>query len=535
MGAIVPQPACLDRAVRAGHPPERLDELTCNRRCRDGPRSRHLVDHLRNQRAPAVRRTIMLHRHPRRHPHLRSRRRALAAGVAGSLAFSLAACGADSGTATSPSTPGTVSTPGTQAPASVAERAGTGWIGGEPEWGAGADSADARDGDSAGPMTASPTMAASADGPAAVPPVAHDGAEATAPLRAGSVDDNADFAGFLDYLARYDQLGLPSRPFDPTGRIVATVTGANGLPVSGATVSITAAGTPVAELQTAADGQVIFLPAQYGEVQPTYTFATGATSVDAAPGAPATLAVADDGGAAAGMPVDVLFLLDVTGSMVDEIAQLKATIADVSDRLVALPQAPDIRFGMTLFRDEGDAFVTSTYDFTGDIGAFRTALDAVEADGGGDTPEAVDEAFAAALAEPSWRDPAATVQLVFLVGDAAPQVSRQVEQAYPQSIAEAARRGITVHAVAASSTDDEAEHTFREIAQGTGGRFVFLAYGAAGTATGEHTDIDATDYEELSLDQLVVRLVGEELAALTGEAFTPPVPTVPDTVPTTQQ
>lgn len=64
---------------------------------------------------------------------------------------------------------------------------------------------------------------------------------------------------------------------------------------------------------------------------------------------------------------------------------------------------------------------------------------------------------------------------------------------------------------------------------------MFLAYGAAGTATGEHTDIDATDYEELSLDQLVVRLVGEELAALTGEAFTPPVPTVPDTVPTTQQ
>jgi len=125
------------------------------------------------------------------------------------------------------------------------------------------------------------------------------------------------------------------------------------------------------------------------------------------------------------------------------------------------------------------------------------------------------------------------VQLMFLVGDAVPQVGRQLEQTYPESIQVAASRGITVHVVAASQTDDPAEHTFREIAQGTGGRFVFLAYGAGGTATGEHTDIASTDYEELSLDQLVVRLVGEELAALTGETFAPPV--VPTTVPTTDQ
>ena len=170
-------------------------------------------------------------------------------------------------------------------------------------------------------------------------------------------------------------------------------------------------------------------------------------------------------------------------------------------------------------------------DLTGDVAAFQAALDVVEADGGGDTPEAVDEAFAAALGEPTWRDPATTVQLVFLVGDAAPQVGRQVQQDYPSSIQAAAARGITVHVVAASQTDDPAEHAFREIAQGTGGRFVFLTYGAAGSATGPSTDIASTDYEDLSLDELVVRLVGEELAALTGEVFTAPTPT--STVPPT--
>ena len=245
------------------------------------------------------------------------------------------------------------------------------------------------------------------------------------------------------------------------------------------------------------------------------------------------LQIAANGGVAAGMPVDMLFLLDVTGSMGDEINQLKTTIADVSSRLEQLPQHPDIRFGMTLFRDQGDTFVTSTFDLTGDLAAFQAALNDVVAGGAGDAPEAVDEGFAAALKDPTWRDPATTVQMMLLVGDAAPHIERQLPQAYPQSIHVAAERGITVNIVAASATDDPAEHAFRAIAEGTGGRFVFLAFGAGGAALGEHTDINTTDYEELGLDDLVVLLVSEQLAALTGAPSSPPTTTpVFDTTPT---
>lgn len=450
------------------------------------------------------------------------------------LAVVLGACGSATQTAT-PAGPSGTADPTTTDPTTTSsttspDDAGRGWIGGEPDW----DQAYASGGGDAMPMSAAPAEADTAE--SAASDVGPSGAPIdSGPLRAGSVDDNADFAGFLDYLARYEELGLPARPFDPAGRIVLTLTGANTLPVAGAAVTVSQGDATVAALRTSADGQAIFLPAEYDlaatDAPTPFTFGVGGVSVDAIAGNDAALSLPTDGGAVAGMPADVLFLLDVTGSMGDEIAQLKATIAQVSAQLEALPQQPDIRFGMTLFRDEGDLFVTSTFDFTDDISTFQTALDGVEADGGGDTPEAVDEAFAAALGDPSWRDPASTVQMIFLVGDAAPQVGRQVEQTYPQSILEASSRGITVHVVAASQTDDPAEHTFREIAQGTGGRFVFLAYGAAGTATGEHTDIASTDYEELSLDQLVVRLVGEELAALTGETFTPPA--VADTVPTT--
>jgi hypothetical protein len=412
---------------------------------------------------------------------------------------------------------------------------GGGWIGGEPQWTTSYEGSSGAAGGEAMPMTdavsesagtgsktAGPTRAgddAAVPMPEPVPgPVSQDGI----PLRAGSVDDNADFSGYLDYLARYRELCDPERTFDPTGRIVVTVTGANGLPAKGVPVSIAAGGVEVARLRTSATGRAIFLPATYGAVQAGYHVAVGGADADASPGTDVQLTIAADGGAPAGMPVDVLFLLDVTGSMGDEISQLKTTIADVSDRLEQLPQHPDIRFAMTLFRDEGDTFVTSTFDFTGDVAAFQKALDDVTADGGGDTPEAVDEAFAAGLSEPSWRDPASAVQMVFLVGDAAPHIERQLSRAYPQSIHEAAARGITVNVVAASATDDQAEHAFRAVAQGTGGRFVFLAYGAGGAALGEHTDIASTDYEELSLDDLVVRLVAEELSTLTGNAIAPP-------------
>jgi len=444
---------------------------------------------------------------------------------------SLVACGSDAGS----SSPTDASGP-TATAADVA--AGKGWIDGEPDWNGTTSGA----GDAVGAAAPDGALPAATESPAAES-ATEDGSagagdvltETQGPLRAGSVDDNADFDGFLDYLTRVDQLDVPARPYDPTGRIVATVTGANGLPLDGVDVTVTpaAGGDPVAVLQTSADGQVIFLPAEHGATADSYVVTAEGVSVDAAPGSSAAITVARDGGAAAGMPVDVLFLLDVTGSMGDEITQLTTTIADVAAQLDALPQQPDIRFGMTLFRDEGDAFVTATYDFTDDVAAFQDALADVRADGGGDTPEAVDEAFAAALAEPTWRDPASTVQLVFLVGDAAPQVGRQVARPYPASIQEAAARGVTVHVVAASQTDDPAELAFREIAQGTGGRFVFLTYGAAGSATGPSTDIAATDYEELSLDELVVRLVGEELAALTGQEFVAPSPSssVPATNP----
>jgi hypothetical protein len=462
--------------------------------------------------------------------------------------LALSACGSGSDDPSAGSVPpGPVPTrpTGTAPNTTAPDESDGGWLDGEPVWIDESFGGDASEGDM---LTAAPAAAETGDdrsvgapdggatseipvddvappeaGPV-VPPEA-------GPLRAGSVDDNADFAGYLEYLERIHSFGIALRDFDPTGRIVATVTGTSGLPVAGAEVVVSAGGAEVARLRTTADGTARFHPFAYGMPDATsFDFTVGAQTVSAEPGGLAMFSADAAGGATAPIAVDVLFLLDATGSMGDEIDQLKTSIDSVAARLSSLESAPDIRFGMTLYRDVGDTFVTSTFDFTGDVETFRSALSNVVADGGGDYPEALDEALGEGLAAPAWRDPASTIQLIFLVADAPPQIGRQLQgNGYPDSIVDAVSRGIKIFPVASSESDDQAEAVFRQLAQATGARFVFLSYGAGGAATGGSTDIDRTDYEELSLDDLVVRLVTEELAVLTGDQIPPP----PSTTSTT--
>jgi hypothetical protein len=454
-----------------------------------------------------------------------------------------AACGTDeddagTGTPGTAGPPTTVGIPTTDAPAG-------GWIDGAPEWNAlgglaegevlRADAAPGAEfsSDDAKGVEIAPVEPGGGIG---------DGAEPLPPdiepplldqaLRAGSVDDNADYQGFLDYLSRIGDLGITLRQLDPVNRSVVTVTGANGSAVAGAEVVATVGDVSVL-LRTTADGTVRFHPAFYEmDVAAGVTFSVeGAEDVAVAAGEDASLTVQRDGGATTPVPLDVLFLLDATGSMDDEIGRLKTTIDSVASRVSALDPAPDVRFAMTLYRDEGDAFVTATYDFTGDIAEFKAALRDVVADGGGDYPEALEEGLAEALSEPNWRPAADAVQLVFVVADAPPQLGRQLQVTYPDSIRTAIERGIKIFPVASSESDDQAEAVFRQMAQATGAPFVFLSYGAGGAATGGSTDINSTDYEELALDELVVRLIAEELSDLGGSTTV----TVPTTVapPTT--
>jgi hypothetical protein len=328
------------------------------------------------------------------------------------------------------------------------------------------------------------------------------------PLRAGSVDDNADLGAFLRHISDLQQEGIGFRQLNPEARITVSVVDKNGRPASGAQVKVGTDQQTTTTLTATADGTIRYYPQLYGG--PFY-FSVGNSSVKGTPNANLKLAI--DEVVQPGNKLDIVFAIDATGSMGDEIDRLKASVDSIASRVSSLPGQPDLRMGMTIYRDKGDEFVTRNTDLTSDIQSFRRSLAKVEAGGGGDVPEALDEGLSDALNAQNWRPAGSATQLVFLIGDAGPHLERQVPHGYNDSAIAANARGIKIFPIASSNSDDLAEGVFRQLAQYTGARFVFLSYGANGAATGDSTDIAKADYQELSLDDLIVRLVAEEVAA----------------------
>jgi hypothetical protein len=342
------------------------------------------------------------------------------------------------------------------------------------------------------------------------------GVAEAAPLRAGSVDDNDRFLDYLDYRARFLATGIPVHDRDVSERHVVRVTTPDGHPVLGARVSLHAADRELAVVRTHADGRAL--------LHPLLTAAPGAEtyvirvehgevsgSVDVPDRSQRDHPVVLDAPRPDGSTrLDVHFLIDATGSMADEIERLKSSMVSIAGQIAALPTRPDVRWGMTAYRDRGDDFVTRSFDFTSDLATFTAELANLHADGGGDPPEALNEALHAAVNGPGW-DVGNAVQLMFLVADAPPHLDYPDDADYAEEMLVAAEKGITIVPIASSGLDDQGEYIFRQLAQVTLGRFLFLTYGPDGQP-GDGTTHDVHGYEVRSLDELVVAYVSEQLA-----------------------
>src|SRR6185369_7275749 len=100
--------------------------------------------------------------------------------------------------------------------------------------------------------------------------------------------------------------------------------------------------------------------------------------------------------------LDVLFLLDTTGSMSDEIEQLQRTMVSIAERIDRISPRPNVRFGLVAYRDRGDEYVTRVYEFVSDVRAFRNTLLTLSAGGGGDEPESLNEGLHQAIQGVQW-------------------------------------------------------------------------------------------------------------------------------------
>ena len=367
--------------------------------------------------------------------------------------------------------------------------------------------------------------------PAASAPV--DRSRQYEPVTAGVVDDNEKWDEYLDYRTRHRNLYVNDR--DVRERYIIRVWDENAQPVHDAIVMVEEHGRVIFQGRTDAGGQVLFHPralhdglsqqrestissellviAQKGWVAARETFHrsgedTWVLTLNSPPRTEHT-------------QLDLLFLMDDTGSMGDEIAKLTASMADIADEIGTLPEAPDVRYGLVQYRDRGDSYVVRSQEFTPDLDDFQRALSRLRGEGGGDYPEAVNEALHRAIWEMAWRggeQDGDTVRVIILVADAPPHLDYGDERfSYDSDMFVAVQQGIKIFPVGASGLDEQGEYIFRQLAQVTGGKFVFLTYADGSdpsSGPGAETSHDVDNYSVDTLDRLIVRLVREELAKL---------------------
>jgi hypothetical protein len=140
--------------------------------------------------------------------------------------------------------------------------------------------------------------------------------------------------------------------------------------------------------------------------------------------------------------LDLVFCIDTTASMKDDIETLKKELASVLG--IVKNQFIGFRLGLVLYKDYFDDYVTRVIPFTGDIQIFQKNIDSIRVRGGRDIPEAVHEAIHAAATQFPWR---ADKRQIILIGDAPPHPrprgNIKKEEAYNAAI----ERGIRVDTI----------------------------------------------------------------------------------------
>ena len=349
-----------------------------------------------------------------------------------------------------------------------------------------------------------------------------------AELKAGEVDDNQRWQEYLDFVEEYR--GPPIHATNLSKRQIITVIDRQGNPVPNAQVNISrrsdGTGATLTK-RTYADGRTMFFPLEGldpgmamrndGQITGELSITAGrdgfTRTIRIVPETAMEHEIALEGTMTYGLdfPLDVVFLIDSTGSMADEIYRIKATLESIAKQVSNLPANPSLRFGMVSYRDRGDEYVTRLYPFDGNVRRFSKAIQNVEASGGDDYPESLNQALHEAVNDMDWRDDA--IRLIFLIADAPPHLDYPQDNDYATEMMRAQEKGIKVFSVASSGLDKQGEYIFRQIAQQTMGKFLFILY-PTGPGGSLETPHDVEQYSINRLDSLIVQLIKEELAKL---------------------
>lgn len=370
--------------------------------------------------------------------------------------------------------------------------------------------------------------------PASVAPMAERNVQPRqdAPLRAGFVDDNVDFVGFISFLGKKRGTLDNFRARDISERHGLDIKDASGRPLQGAVVYMNIptyngsikprANDPWKAVAISdVNGKAWVFPKAVSSSEGPYRITVGydnaSRDIVIDPSRKARTQVSLDTRPRQEAPrLDLSIVIDTTGSMSDEIRKLQSTLTKVVAEVER--QGVDVCVNVTAYRDVEDAYILKGLDFTSNLGAVQNFVNDLSANGGGDEPEALNQALDHVVNKLAWRKQSNVVRSVMLITDAPPKMDT-APIFYDRSMLAAGARGIRIHSVGTSGLNTNGgELVLRQVAQYTGGKFVFLTYKDAqvpSRGAGDATVHDVQNYSVDTLDDLLLRLVKDDLGVQT--------------------
>jgi len=338
-------------------------------------------------------------------------------------------------------------------------------------------------------------------------------------VTAGDIDDGLNLAAFQRYVAgAASRLDMPQ--VNLGNPVLARITGPDGQSAPGVRITLRRPGAtdPFYDGYSGVDGMVTVFPAVLGagrlsEVElRAFSDGNGAEVVQRLTTGTRTLIHLPEPGDWNPDFLDLVFVLDTTGSMGDELAWLTREMRGIVGTAARAAPGVDIRYGLIVYRDQGDDYVVQNYGFTPSQATMVNWLRGQSAGGGGDYPEAAADALRAGAAL-DWRRGKGE-RLMIHIADAPPHSPDA--RAYLDAARLAALTGVQVYGLGASGVADEAEFLMRQAAAITNGRYMFLTDDSGvGNA---HAEPAIACYRVTALTGLLTRVLQSELSGHRVEA-----------------
>ncbi len=346
-------------------------------------------------------------------------------------------------------------------------------------------------------------------------------------LQAGYTDDNQQYNRYLSFLREYGG-EANHRELPAEGRIRLVIRDSRGRPYPGVRVEPETKGAFAGGVTGASGIFDLYLPQEAGEkardcrVRLELEGKGIRRTVTVSPEGRRTsqIELAGEREVPRPLPLDIVFVMDTTGSMGEEIERLRRMIEIIYMNLRTLSVETDIRFGMVMYKDKGDAYRTRGFQLTGDLQRFQELLETVQAAGGGDQPEDLEAALVDTLERINWSSRG--VRLAYVVTDAPAHLDYEdLPYGYDEAARRAKARGIKIHTIGTGGLPLEGEYQLRQIAQHTGGRYIFLTYGepreSTGGQPGSVSHHSGANFQTDRLESIIINFTKEEVRYLTQE------------------